>query len=113
MGSEIPLGYRVVAFRLKKLNIPTSNLCCQSSPQKVMFISKGLTHVQMGREIESRQGIHKVVVLKEKKFNTCPTSAMTESVNGMPMMAKRMQKARPGVVTGAMLPYPETSFFSL
>ncbi len=37
---------------------------------------------------------------------TCPTSAMTERVKGMPTMAKRMQKTRPAVVTGAMLPYP-------
>ena len=34
----------------------------------------------------------------------CPTSAMTDSVKGIPMMANKMQKARPGVVTGAMLP---------
>ncbi len=34
----------------------------------------------------------------------CPTSAMTERVKGMPMMAKRMQKSLPAVVAGAMLP---------
>jgi len=32
----------------------------------------------------------------------CPTSAMTDRVNGIPTMAKTMQKARPFVVTGAM-----------
>ena len=33
-----------------------------------------------------------------------PTSAMTERVKGMPMMANKMQNTRPPVVTGAMLP---------
>ena len=36
-----------------------------------------------------------------------PTSAITESVNGIPTMANKIQKTRPAVVTGAMLPYPE------
>ena len=31
---------------------------------------------------------------------------MTERVNGTPTMAKKIQKRRPGKVTGAMLPYP-------
>ena len=34
----------------------------------------------------------------------CPTLMMTESVKGMPTMEKRMQKTRPAVDTGAMLP---------
>jgi len=34
----------------------------------------------------------------------CPTSAMTESVKGIPTIANKMQKARPKVVTGAMWP---------
>ena len=33
-----------------------------------------------------------------------PTSAITERVNGIPIMAKRMLKARPAIVTGAMFP---------
>ena len=33
-----------------------------------------------------------------------PTSAITERVKGMPMMANKMQNTRPPVVTGAMLP---------
>ena len=33
-----------------------------------------------------------------------PKSAMTVSVNGIPMSAKKMQKIRPDVVAGAMLP---------
>ena len=33
-----------------------------------------------------------------------PKSAMTVSVNGMPIRAKKMQKMRPAVVAGAMLP---------
>ena len=35
-----------------------------------------------------------------------PISAITESVNGIPTMAKKMQNSRPGVVTGAKWPYP-------
>lgn len=33
-----------------------------------------------------------------------PQSAMTVSVKGMPMRAKQMQKTRPLMVTGTMLP---------
>ena len=35
-----------------------------------------------------------------------PTSAITERVNGTPMMANTMQNKRPSVVTGAIFPYP-------
>ena len=35
-----------------------------------------------------------------------PTSAITERVKGIPMMANKMLKARPDIVTGAILPYP-------
>ena len=45
--------------------------------------------------------------------NNCPTSAITERVNGMPTIAKRMQKRRPPNVFGAMFPYPLTDGFSL
>jgi len=34
----------------------------------------------------------------------CPTSAITDNVKGIPMIANKMQKARPRVVTGAMCP---------
>ena len=34
-------------------------------------------------------------------------SAITDSVNGIPTIANKMQTTRPVVVTGAMLPYPE------
>ena len=36
--------------------------------------------------------------------NIWPTSAITERVNGIPTMAKSMQKARPDTVTGAIFP---------
>ena len=45
--------------------------------------------------------------------NNCPTSAITERVNGMPTIAKRMQNRRPANVFGAMFPYPLTDGFSL
>ena len=35
------------------------------------------------------------------------TSEMTDRVNGIPIMANRMQNTRPAIVLGAMLPYPE------
>ena len=34
----------------------------------------------------------------------CPTSAITDRVNGIPIIAKRMLKARPATVTGAIFP---------
>lgn len=36
--------------------------------------------------------------------NIRPRSAMTVSVNGMPIRAKNIQNVRPPVVTGTMLP---------
>lgn len=38
--------------------------------------------------------------------NILPKSAMTVNVNGIPIRANTIQKDRPPVVTGTMLPYP-------
>ena len=52
----------------------------------------------------SRIGLILLHTVETSVAKIWPTSAITERVKGIPMMAKRMQNARPEVVTGAILP---------
>lgn len=47
-------------------------------------------------------------ILGKEAARSDPMSARTDTHNGMPMMAKSMQNTRPPIVSGAILPYPET-----
>ena len=54
--------------------------------------------------IGSSKGLYFVHKVEINVAKICPTSAITESVNGIPTMAYKIQKTLPAVVTGAMLP---------
>ncbi len=49
-----------------------------------------------------RKGFRFAHTVETSVAKICPTSAITDRVNGIPTMANRMQNARPRVVTGAM-----------
>ena len=54
----------------------------------------------------SSKCLYRFQTVDNKVAKIWDTSAMTESVKGIPTIANRIQKTRPAVVTGAILPYP-------
>ena len=72
---------------------------------KLIFGQKTVTKTYLAY---SMIGIRIGLILPQTKETSvakiCPTSAITDRVNGIPIIAKRMLKARPATVTGAIFP---------